>query len=91
MIRNFNRLAHAVPGFEPRNLLSMLIQLPASRYADAAAQRRFHTEMLRRVEALSPVESAAVVNVLTMDTDNYHEYVHNRGRSAAAGRDLPGG
>jgi len=70
MIRNFNRLAHADPGFEPRNLLSMRIKLPASRYADVDAQRRFHTEMLRRVEALGPVESAAVVNVLTMDTDN---------------------
>ena len=70
MIRNFSRLAHADPGFEPRNLLSMRIKLPASRYADEAAQRRFHTEMLRRVEALSPVESAALVNVLTMDTDN---------------------
>ncbi len=70
MIRNFNRLAHADPGFEPRNLLSMRIKLPASRYADENARRRFHTEMLRRVESLSSVESAALVNVLTMDTDN---------------------
>ena len=70
MIRHFNRLTHVDPGFEPRNLLSMRIKLPASRYADAAAQQRFFAEMLKRVEALGPVESAAVVNMLTMDTDN---------------------
>ena len=70
MIRNFNRLAHVDPGFEPRNLLSMRISLPASRYANETAQRRFHAEMLRRVEALGSVEAAAVVNVLTMDADN---------------------
>jgi putative ABC transport system permease protein len=70
MVRHFNRLTHVDPGFEPRNLLSMRIKLPASRYGDPAAQQRFYAEMLKRVEALGPVESAALVNVLTMDTDN---------------------
>jgi len=70
MIRNFSRLANVDPGFEPRNLLSMRIKLPVSRYADHTAQRRFYAEVLRRVEALGPVESAAVVNMLAMDTDN---------------------
>jgi len=69
-IRHFNRLTNVDPGFEPRNLLSMRISLPASRYADETAQRRFFAEMLRCVEALGPVQAAAVVNVLTMDTDN---------------------
>ncbi len=70
MIRNFNRLTKVDPGFEPRNLLSMRVNLPGSRYADQTAQRRFYAEMLTRVEALGPVRSAAVVNLLSMDTDN---------------------
>lgn len=70
MIRNFNRLTKVDPGFDPRNLLSMRIKLPVSRYADQAAQRRFFAEMLRRVQTLGAVESAAVVNLLAMDADD---------------------
>jgi len=69
-VRNFNRLTHVDPGFEPRNLLSMRIKLSASRYSNQTAQQRFYAEVLKRVEALGPVESAAIVNMLTMDTDN---------------------
>jgi putative ABC transport system permease protein len=76
MIRNFIRLTKVDPGFEPRKLLSMRISLPASRYADQTAQRRFYAEVLRRVEALGPVESAAVVNMLPLDTDNVMNTFH---------------
>ena len=70
MIRNFNRLANVDPGFEPRNLLSMRITLPVSRYPDESARRRFYDEMLRRVKALGPVVSADVVNLLPMGIDD---------------------
>jgi len=70
LIRNFNRLSRTDPGFEPRNLLSMRVGLPGSRYPDTGTQRRFYTEILRQVEALGPVESAAVVSLVPMGRDN---------------------
>jgi putative ABC transport system permease protein len=69
MIRNFNRLTKVDPGFEPRNLLAMRISLPKARYADETTQRRFFDEVLRRVKALGPVESADVANLLPMGID----------------------
>jgi hypothetical protein len=44
--------------------------LPEQRYPDDAARIRFHQELLRGVEALPGVESAAVVNELPLSRTN---------------------
>ena len=62
LINSFLRLRNVDPGFRSQNLLTMRIVLPAPKYAEQLQRSNFYTELIRRVEALPGVESAAVTN-----------------------------
>lgn len=62
LIRSFVQVAGLDPGFQASRVLSALINLPASDYADPAKQAAFFEEVLRRIRDLPGVESAAVSN-----------------------------
>jgi putative ABC transport system permease protein len=74
LINSFLRLRNVDPGFRAGNLLTMSIALPAQKYPDQARRAAFYTEMLRRVEALPGVRSAAVTSQIPLikqgDTGN---------------------
>jgi predicted permease len=60
LIRTFSRLRSVDPGFNPRNLLLVKLQLPASSYAELPRQTGFRREVLRRLNALPGVQAAMV-------------------------------
>ncbi|MFP5264165.1 MAG: ADOP family duplicated permease [Blastocatellia bacterium] len=62
LINSFMRLSHIDPGFRASNLLTMRIMLPPLKYPDHARRSAFYTDLIRRVEALPGVRSAAVTN-----------------------------
>ena len=62
LINSFLRLRGVDPGFRADNLLTMGIVLPELKYPDQARRSAFYTELIRRVEALPGVKSAAVTN-----------------------------
>jgi predicted permease len=62
LINSFMRLRHIDPGFRADNLLTMRIVLPQLKYADHRRRSAFYTDLIRRVEALPGVQSAAVTN-----------------------------
>jgi predicted permease len=62
LINSFLRLRNVDPGFRTNNLLTMGVVLPETKYPDHARRSAFYTEMIRRVEALPGVQSAAVTN-----------------------------
>jgi predicted permease len=70
MIRNFYRLSHADPGFDPRNVLTMEMELPDVRYAEEQKQVNFYREVIERVAALPGVESVGLVNIAPMCNNN---------------------
>jgi putative ABC transport system permease protein len=49
-------------GFQPERLLTMQLELPASRYADDELLRSFHQRLLPRIAALPGVSSVGSVN-----------------------------
>ncbi len=53
------RMNSAPLGFRPAGLTTARINLPAARYADEAARRRFYRALEQKLEALPGVESAA--------------------------------
>ena len=69
LINSFMRLRSVDPGFRPEKLLTMKIVLPETRYPDRVARSTFYTELLRRVETVPGVKSAAVATNLPL-TDN---------------------
>jgi len=71
LINSFMRLRSVDPGFRPEKLLTMKIVLPEVRYPDRATRSAFYTELIRRVETVPGVKSAAVATSLPLtDTGN---------------------
>jgi putative ABC transport system permease protein len=62
LINSFLRLRSVEPGFKPDNLLTMGVVLPQPKYPDHARRTAFYDDLIRRVEAVPGVKSAAVVN-----------------------------
>jgi putative ABC transport system permease protein len=60
LIKSFWRLQRVDPGFDPRNLLTVQLQLPTSRYSERRQVRAFLDELRRRVQAAPGVRSAAI-------------------------------
>jgi putative ABC transport system permease protein len=62
MIKSFWKLQQVDPGFDPQNLLSFQITLPASRYAERPERSIFYQQVLEKISTLPGVKAAAVVN-----------------------------
>ena len=60
LIKSFYRLLSVDPGFTPEHVLTMNITLSDSRYPTAQQKKTFFSELLRRVESLPGVRSAAL-------------------------------
>ncbi|MGC2639899.1 MAG: FtsX-like permease family protein, partial [Acidobacteriaceae bacterium] len=68
LVRSFTRLLETDPGFAPDHLLTMEVSLPTQKYAKPQQQIDFFQELLRRVDALPGVKSAAISAALPLET-----------------------
>jgi putative ABC transport system permease protein len=66
LINSFLRLRNVDAGFRTDNLLTMKIVLPKLKYPDVARRSSFYADVIRRVEALPGVGSAAVTTNLPL-------------------------
>jgi len=64
LLRSFVRLETTSPGFDPKGILTMRIELPPARYATPQQMISFYEETLRQVSALHGVEAAAISSAL---------------------------
>jgi predicted permease len=64
MLRSLHALRAADGGFDPHNVLTMEISLPAGRYATPAQQTAFTNTLLDRLRALPGVASAGFADTL---------------------------
>ncbi len=75
LLGSFLRLRHVDPGYDPHDLISAQLSLPASDYAGAVETMRFWNEALRRIEAIPGVASAGISTALppdnSGDTNNF--------------------
>ncbi|MDE3135004.1 MAG: ABC transporter permease [Acidobacteriota bacterium] len=58
LLRGFSQLRTVNPGFDPHNVLTMQIQLPASRYAAIPKQTAYRRAVLARLNSLPGVNAA---------------------------------
>jgi putative ABC transport system permease protein len=70
LIRSFLQLVKTDPGFSSDNLMTMNIVLPAAKYKDEPQRAAFYSELVRRVNALPGVESAAAISHLPLAGSN---------------------
>ncbi|MGH9937148.1 MAG: ABC transporter permease, partial [Blastocatellia bacterium] len=69
LIRSFIRILSVTPGFEQRNLLTMMTPAIGAKYAREQQVRAFYRYALERVKALPGVESAGIVSNLPFGGD----------------------
>jgi putative ABC transport system permease protein len=70
LIRSFLQLVKTDAGFNPENLLTMNLVLPAAKYKEESQRASFYSDLVHRVEALPGVSSAAIVNHLPLGGSN---------------------
>ncbi|HEX4666937.1 MAG TPA: ABC transporter permease [Chthoniobacterales bacterium] len=66
LIESFAQLARVRPGFNPESVLTFNIALPDNPYEDRAKAAAFFDNVVRRIENLPGVKSAAAGNVLPL-------------------------
>ena len=66
LIRSFASVRGLNPGYRPDGVLTVRMDLPASKYGDPAPLSGFYRDVLERVEALPGVESAGFVSFLPL-------------------------
>jgi putative ABC transport system permease protein len=69
LLESFRRLLLVDPGFDPRNVLTLAVSLPDTRYPRPDQRARFYTELLERVRAVPGVVSAAAITPLPVAGD----------------------
>jgi predicted permease len=69
MIRSFFSLQRVDPGFNPHNVLSLVVSIAGSKEADPGRRRIFYEQLLERVRTLSGVQAAAGINHLPLAGD----------------------
>jgi putative ABC transport system permease protein len=63
LIKGFSRLRSVNPGFNPTNVMTMHLQLPATRYAEIPLQTEFRRQVLARLNSLPGVAAAMVTDI----------------------------
>lgn len=66
LAQSFVRLTHVDPGFNPRYLFTLRIDLPEAQYGDARRMAAFYEDLTRRIADLPGVTSAAVTSRLPL-------------------------
>lgn len=89
MINSFFRLRNVNPGFNPKNLLTMNVVLPRSKYPNRARRTAFYNEVLQRVESLPGVESAGVITNLPLTFKGNNSGVTIEGRPEPPADQIP--
>jgi putative ABC transport system permease protein len=69
LIRSFVKLQSVDPGFEPRNVIAMVVPVTGSQFGTPERKGPFYERLIENVAALPGVESAAVVNHIPLEGD----------------------
>jgi predicted permease len=71
MIRSVAALQHVDPGFDPRNVVTMIVSISGTKDADPGLRQAFFADALSRVTATPGVESASFINHLPIAGDSW--------------------
>ncbi|HSJ09870.1 MAG TPA: ABC transporter permease [Longimicrobiales bacterium] len=90
LTRSLLELRRTDLGFEPQDVLSLRISLPASDYADPERVAAFYGQLIDRVEALPAVESVAATRLLPLTGTIGNWTITVEGREFAPGNEPSG-
>jgi predicted permease len=80
LLRSFDRLLRIDPGFNVKNLLTVNLNLPSSRYQDNPRVTAFYNRLVERVRALPGVVAAAATSGLPLTDASGDTFFQIEGR-----------
>jgi predicted permease len=80
MIRTFLALQHVDPGFDPHNVLSMVVGVSGTDEGTSGHTANFYRQVLQGVSAVPGVKSASAINHLPLAGDQWGLPFHIEGR-----------
>jgi putative ABC transport system permease protein len=86
MMKSLMRLLEVDPGFDPKNVLTFSVSLPAAKYDRNDEVYAFHHQLIARLESLPGVKGAGTVTVIPLIGGNTTRFY-----DAAQPRPAPGG
>jgi putative ABC transport system permease protein len=90
MIRTFAALEAVDPGFNPHNLISMIVSVAGSKEADAGRRELFYRQLIERVRSLPGVQAAGAINHLPLAGDLWGWHFAIEGRPKPRPGEAPG-
>jgi len=75
LMKGFSRLSAVNPGFNPQNVTTVQLQLPATRYSEIPKQTQFRRELLERLNGLPGVEAAMITDLPLAGNYLSHRFV----------------
>ena len=92
LLLSFMRLQRVDPGFDPRNLLTVRVSLPAGQYGDSTARGAYWAKALPRVRDLAGVRDVGLATIMPPDDfGNSNDNFNLLDRPAAPGMPEPNG
>jgi predicted permease len=89
MVRSFFALQSIDPGFNPRNVFSLVVSVAGSKESEPNRRAIFYHQLLERVRALHGVESAGGINHLPLAGDLWTRGFLIEGRPKPRPGDMP--
>ena len=90
LVRSFDALRSIAPGFDPAHVVAARISAPAATYAPGSARlASFYTDVLDRTRAMPGVESAALVNQLSLAEPVWAQAIRVEGQFENVKHTLP--
>ena len=89
MVRSFQSLMSADPGFNTEQMLTLRVSLPEVTYPEPQERHAFYNQTLQNLRTLPGVQSASTVQTLPLDGSNSWSGVTFEGRAIEDPRDRP--
>jgi putative ABC transport system permease protein len=89
MVRTLWELSGIRPGFDPNNVLTMSLSLPANKFSTPAGQISFFERALQQVRTTPGIESAGVIDDMPMSDSGSHQPVQVEGQPVLPMSDQP--
>ena len=89
MVRSFYALQAVDTGFNPHNVLSMVVSVAGTREADPGRREIFYRELLEKIKALPGVHSVGGINHLPLEGDLWDRGFEIEGRPKPRPGEMP--
>lgn len=87
--RSFYQLTKIRSGFNPNNVLALVLNLPLSKYKEDRQQAEFYKDLLEKVASVPGVDSAGLINSLPLSGEGTNGDVTVEGFTPASSSDTP--